>query len=62
MHSLKQIQNNLDKEINFLATDPEQVDQAKILDFLDRDIAGEVSEEEADNFFSEFQKNASPQK
>jgi hypothetical protein len=55
MESLKQLESRLDKEIEHLETDPEEVAIAKTLDFLDRDIAGEVSDREAEEFFKSLE-------
>jgi hypothetical protein len=51
METLKQLESRLDKEIKHLETDPKEVAIAKTLAFLDKDIAGEVSDKEADDFF-----------
>jgi hypothetical protein len=52
MKSLKELEIQLDKEVKFLETDPDQVAIAKVLDFLDRDIAGQISDKESDDFFN----------
>lgn len=51
MESLKELTNRIDGEINHLETDPEEVALTKLLDFVDRDIAGEISDEKAEEFF-----------
>jgi hypothetical protein len=54
MQSLKELTTQLDREINHLETDPEQVALKKLLEFVDKDIAGEISERESDDFFKDF--------